>query len=188
MSGPDKKQDFAKVVEAHYDRIFRGAVSVSRDRHLAEEIVQDTFVSAFRTFDSFSGRSSVSTWLYRIMLNNYCKHCRKKKLLRRLGFVQTEHSVASTNSARSPDPSPFENLEQAEQRQLLMAALESLRPKLRIVVAMHYFDGLPLSQIAEILGCQLGTVKSRLHNARKRLCRILQKEPQGGYVQAVPQS
>ena len=188
MSGPDKKQDFAEVVETHYDKIFRGAVSVSGDRHLAEEIVQDTFVSAFRTFDSFSGRSSVFTWLYRIMLNNYCKHCRKKKLLRRLGFVRTRDGVASTSSARSPAPSPPEILAKAEQRQLLMTAMESLGPKLRIVVAMRYFDDLPLSQMAEILGCQLGTVKSRLHSARKKLCRTLQKEPQGGYVQAVPQS
>lgn len=188
MSGPDKKQDFAKVVEAHYDRILRGAVSVSRDRHLAEEIVQDTFVSAFRKFDSFSGRSSVFTWLYRIMLNNYCKHCRKKKLLRRFGFVHADGNPGETNHLKSRAPSPAASLARAEEREFLLQAINTLRPKLRIVVAMRYFDGLPLNKIATILGCQPGTVKSRLFSARKKLCQILQKELEFSHANAVSRS
>jgi RNA polymerase sigma-70 factor (ECF subfamily) len=175
-------------VEAHYDKIFRGAVSVTGDPHLAEEIVQDTFVSAFRKFESFSGRSSVFTWLYRIMLNNYCKHCRKRKLLRRSGFVRTDGNPGETNDLKSQAPSPAATLAKSEERELLLRAINTLRPKLRIVIAMRYFDGLPLNKIATILGCQPGTVKSRLFSARKRLCQILQKEPEFSHASALSRS
>jgi RNA polymerase sigma factor (sigma-70 family) len=86
MPGQQNCEKFAEVVGACYQRIFRGALSVSGDPHLAEEIVQETFVLAFRKFDTFSGNSSPCTWLYRIMLNKYRDHYRRKKLLRRLGL------------------------------------------------------------------------------------------------------
>jgi len=174
MSGQEKSQEFAEVVDAYYERIFRGALSVTRDRRLAEEIVQETFVSAFKKFDSFSGRSSVFTWLYRIMLNNYCRHCRRKKLMSRLGFVQGDANSSQTRSVMSRNSSPAAEVANSEERELLRKAVDELPAKLRVVVALHYFDGLPLNEIAGILGCRLGTVKSRLFDARKRLCRTLQ--------------
>jgi RNA polymerase sigma-70 factor (ECF subfamily) len=176
MSGEEKKPDFADVVEAYYDRVLRGAVSVARDRYLAEEIVQETFLSAFRKFDSFSGKSSVFTWLYRIMLNTYCKHHRRKKLLRRLGFVPAESNPALTRRVSSGGLSPDARVANSEESKLLLNAVDRLPAKLRIPVSMHYFDDLTLKEIAEVLNCRLGTVKSRLFQARKRLCEFLQKE------------
>ncbi len=176
MSGDQDSRDFAEVVDSHYDRIFRGALSVTRDKHLAEEIVQETFLSAFRKFDSFSGRSSVFTWLYRIMLNNYRKHCRGKSLLRRLGFVRAEASASHLKGISSAAFSPASELADLEERDLLVKAVDTLPPRLRIVVAMRYFDGLRLGEIAGILHCRSGTVKSRLFSARKRLCQILQRK------------
>lgn len=186
MSGQKKSQEFAEVVEAYYERIFRGALSVTRDRHLAEEIVQETFLSALRKFDTFSGRSSVFTWLYRIMLNNYCKHCRRKKLLRRLGFHQSRPGHEQARSIKSSAASPAAGASNSEERELLRKAVDELPPKLRVVVAMHYFDGLPLKEAATILGCRLGTVKSRLFSARKRLCHTLEKTLQHGYENSMP--
>jgi len=176
MSGQEKKPDFAEVVEAHYERVLRGALSVTRDRHLAEEIVQETFLSAFRKFDSFSGKSSVFTWLYRIMLNNCCKHHRRKKLLRRLGFVRSEANPNLAQSVSSENSSPAGEAAASEQKELLMRAVDKLPARLRMPVSMHYFDDLTLKEIAEVLNCRLGTVKSRLFQARKRLCETLQKE------------
>ena len=174
MPGQEKSQQFTNVVDAYYERIFRGALSVTRDRRLAEEIVQETFVSAFKKFDSFSGRSSVFTWLYRIMLNNYCKHCRRRKLMSRLGFVRADANSGQTRNAMSRDSSPAAKVANSEEREMLRKAVDELPTKLRVVVALHYFDGLPLNEIAGIVGCRLGTVKSRLFKARKQLCQILQ--------------
>ena len=188
MSGQEKKQEFAQVVDDQYERIFRAALSVTGDRHIAEEIVQETFLSAFRRFDGFSGRSSVFTWLYRIMLNNYCRYCRRQSLLRRLGFVRTDANPSHARNMVSRGLSPAAELANLEETELLRKAVNDLPPRLRVVVAMHYFDGLRLSDIARILNCRLGTVKSRLFTARKRLCQTLQSKVEHRYADAVPKS
>ncbi|NQT84755.1 sigma-70 family RNA polymerase sigma factor, partial [bacterium] len=133
MPGHEKNQEFAEIVDAHYEMIFRGALSMTRNKHLAEEIVQDTFVSAFRKFDSFSGRSSVSTWLYRIMLNNYSKYARRKKLLSRLGFVRGDGNLSQTRSVPSADSSPATEVANSEESELLRKAVDELPAKLRVV-------------------------------------------------------
>lgn len=174
MPGQEAPQTFAELVDSYYERIFRGAISVTGDKHLAEELVQETFVSALRKLHSFSGRSSVFAWLYGIMLNKYRIHCRRNSLLKRLGFVRAGASSGQAKNAVSGDSSPYLQLAKLEETELLMKAVSNLPFKLREVVAMRYFDGLPLNQVAEILGCRLGTVKSRLCRARERLARTLQ--------------
>jgi RNA polymerase sigma-70 factor (ECF subfamily) len=180
MANQQDRKGFADVVDAYYESIFRGAMSVVGDKHLAEEIVQETFVSAFKNFHSFSGRSAIFSWLYGIMLNKYRDHCRKRKLLKRLGFVRGDVGPRPSENAsfkvsfRHADP--YAELARSEESRLLIKAVYQLPAKLREVVAMRYFDGLPLSDIAEILKCRLGTVKSRLSRARERLLQSLQKE------------
>ena len=170
---PDQRdhQTFDEIVDAYYHRMFRGALSVTGDKHLAEEIVQETFLSAFRKFDTFSGRSSVFIWLYTIMLNKHRDHCRKIKLLKRLGFVRADDGV--TGSATSGSSSPYAELAKSEKRELLREAVYKLPVKLREVVAMHYFDDLSLNEVAKMLDCNLETVKSRLFRSRKRLRQTL---------------
>lgn len=176
MANQERRQKFTEVVEEHYESIFRGAISVSGDRHVAEEIVQETFVSAFRKFDSFSGRSSVFSWLYGIMLNKYRDHCRRMKRLRRLGFVRRDTESSQAETALPTDFSPYAELANSDESALLMKAVSKLPTKLRLVVAMRYFDGLSLKEVAKTLNCRLGTVKSRLSRARERLLRILERD------------
>lgn len=176
MSGQDKTEDFARVVDEHYGRVLRAALSVTRDANLAEEVVQETFLAAFRKFGSFSGKSSVFTWLYRIMLNQYCRHYRRERLRRRLGFVRGGSHSRQVENAVSLNPSPAAEAVHVEESRLVLKALERLPVKLRLPIAMHYLDGLPLSEIAEVLRCRLGTVKSRLFQARKRLCDALRSK------------
>jgi RNA polymerase sigma factor (sigma-70 family) len=175
MEMPDQEdhQTFDDIVDAYYQRVFRGALSVTGDKHLAEEIVQETFLSAFRKFGTFSGKSSVFRWLYAIMLNKHRDHCRKIKLLKRLGLGRTGAEHDRTKSVKSGGPSPYAELAKSEKSQLLRKAVYKLPVKLREVVAMHYFDELSLSEVAEILDCNLETVKSRLFRSRKRLRQTL---------------
>ncbi len=173
MPGQRDVQKFTEVVNGHYERLFRGALSVTGDRYLAEEIVQDTFILAFRKFDTFTGRSSVFTWLYGIMLNKYRDHCRKGKLLRRLGFCRAPSNPVEIKNVKDESCWPADKLANRDDTGVIVQAVEKLPFKLRTVVTMHYFDDLSLSEIAAILNCCLGTVKSRLFNARKRLHRAL---------------
>ena len=169
MTERQDHQTFDEIVDAYYQRMFRGALAVTGDKHLAEEIVQETFLSAFRKFDSYSGRSSVFNWLYAIMLNKHRDHCRRIKLLKRLGFVRASVDPEQTITATSSRSSPYAELANAERREFLRRAVYKLPRKLREVVAMHYFDDLSLSEVAKILDCNLETVKSRLFRSRKRL-------------------
>ncbi len=188
MPGQENRHGFAEVVDANYRRIFRGALSVTGDRHLAEEIVQETFVVAFRKFDTFSGSSSAFTWLYGIMLNKYRDHCRKRKRLRRLGFVPADANPGETQSIEAVDSSLSAELANSDEGEFLAGAVDRLPFKLRAVVAMHYFDDLSLKEIAEILNCRLGTVKSRLFNARKHLYHALRGKVRDSYENAMPRS
>jgi RNA polymerase sigma-70 factor (ECF subfamily) len=175
MPRQQQDQTFDEVVDAYYGRVFRGALSVTGDKHLAEEIVQETFLSAFRKFDGYSGKSSVFSWLYSIMLNKYRDHCRRAKLRKRLGFVRADASLPQTRNAREEDCSPCAELASSEEGELLIQAVYRLPVRLREVVAMRYFDGLPLNEVSRILNCRLGTVKSRLAKARKRLWQMLHR-------------
>lgn len=172
---PDQQDhhEFDEIVEAYYERIFRGALSVTGDKHLAEEIVQETFLSAFKTLHTFSGRSSVFSWLYTIMLNKHRDHCRRVSLRKRLGLVRSDAGPARPGTVTSAGPSPYAELARSERRELLRRAVYKLPVKLREVVAMHYFDDLSLSEVAAILDCNVETVKSRLFRSRKRLRRTL---------------
>ncbi len=173
MPGPQHNHKFDEVVDAHYQRIFRGAVSVTGDRDLAEELVQETFLVAFKKFDSFAGTASPFTWLYGIMLNKYRDYCRRRKLLRRLGFARADHNPGETNNVRAEILPLADQVANRDDSQLLIKAVDRLPFKLRTVIAMHYFDDLSLIEIGKILSCRLGTVKSRVFNARKRLYQAL---------------
>ncbi len=187
---PEQKarEKFAEVVDACYERIFRGALAVAGDRHLAEELVQETLVTAFKKFDRFSGNSSPFTWLYGIMLNKYRDHCRKKRLLRRLGFVGAGENRVEANNVRAADTVLADELASRDDRGVVVEAVGRLPFKMRTVIAMHYFDDLPLDQIAGVLNCRVGTVKSRLFNARKRLYHTLKGKLKDGGQDEVPRS
>ncbi len=143
------------------------------DKYLAEEIVRETFLSAFRKFHTFSGTSSVFNWLYTIMLNKHRDYCRRIKLLRRLGFVRPGASPQRSRTVFSGGNSPYAELAKSEKGEMLRKAVYRLPVKLREVVAMHYFDDLSLNEVAKILDCNLETVKSRLFRSRKRLRQTL---------------
>lgn len=172
---PDQRdhQGFDAVVDAYYERILRGALSVTGDRYLAEDIVQETFLSAFRKFDSFSGKSSVFTWLYAIMLNKFRTYCRKVKRRKRLRSLPVGDNPGWPDNVRSSHRSPYAELANSELSESLIEAIYKLPVKLREVVAMHYFDDLTLNEVAGILGCHLATVKSRLFRSKERLRQAL---------------
>jgi len=188
MPARQDRQKFADIADANYGRIFRGALSLTGDRHAAEEIVQETFLVAFRKFGRFTGKSSAFSWLYGIMLNKYREHFRKIRLVKRLGFVRANVNSGETGNVRPINSPAGVELANSEESELLMKAVDRLPFKLRAVVAMHYFDDLSLRDIAEILNCRPGTVKSRLFNARKRLYQSLRGKVKDGCQDAVPKS
>jgi RNA polymerase sigma factor (sigma-70 family) len=147
--------------------VFRTAYALTGDRGLAEEILQDTFVRAYRHRSKLWVDRSPLPWLNRVALNL----CYTRLGRRRLPTRVMDEVV--TDTLRDQGLGPDEWAEQQELHQTVRTGIEALPPKHRSVVALYYLDGLSLQETAEVLGVRLGTVKSRLHYALNTLRREL---------------
>jgi len=137
------------------------------DRVEAEDTAQDIFVEVYRSLPGFNGRSRLDTWVHRIAVN-VCLQRRRKK---RLPTVELEDGLQELDGF-APCSNGFDPLAEAvrgEMRDDVGAAVEALPEGQREVVLLHGMQGLSYAEVAEALGCPVGTVKSRLSAAFKRL-------------------
>ena len=148
--------------------IYRTALAVTRDAGAAEEVLQDCFYKTYLNIMNITGEGSLSPWLHRVAINLSCNAIKK----RRVRFEAID-DVAETMVAADPHQSPETVVEQAELRVKMRDAINALPLKHRVVVALHYLQDFSLPEIAYILDLPVGTVKSRLHHARKSLRNLL---------------
>jgi RNA polymerase sigma-70 factor, ECF subfamily len=163
----DELARFEALYERFHAYVFRTAYALTGDRGLAEEILQDTFVRAYRHRTKLWVDRSPLPWLNRVALNL----CYTRLGRRRLPTRVMDDVVTDTlrDQARGPD----EWAEHQELCETVRTGIAALPPKHRHVVALYYLDGLSLQETAEVLGVRLGTVKSRLHYALDTLRREL---------------
>jgi RNA polymerase sigma-70 factor, ECF subfamily len=156
--------EFEAILEAHWASVLRLGLRMTGDQNEAEEIAQHTFFLAYRAWPSFKRRSAVSTWLFRIAVNA----CKRHMIQRR----RRERVVALDESSQ-PVTLDDDRLELRELRDRIEAALQRASPAHRLVLTLFWIDQLDHESIAEILGCPVGTVWSRLFYARAALARQL---------------
>lgn len=164
---------FAALYERHRERVFRIAYRLVRNQADALDLCQDVFVKAFDALPTFKGQAKFSTWLTRVAWNTCVDHLRQAKV-RQAGELD-EGAVSSDLRVpeRGGPSSPSEGLEREELAVAIDAALAQLSPEHRQVFLLHAAEGLKYEEIAEVAGCPMGTVMSRLHYARKRLRSLL---------------
>ena len=137
------------------------------------DISQEVFVRAFESLASFKRQSRFSTWLMRIASNTCVDHVRQAKV-RRAGELD---EGATGSDQRIPGgatpPDPARGPEQQEARAAIDAAIAQLSPEHRTVFVLHAVEGMTYQEVADAVGCPIGTVMSRLHYARKRLQGLL---------------
>jgi RNA polymerase sigma-70 factor (ECF subfamily) len=164
---------FEPLVEKYRQRVWRLAYQVLHDREEAWDVAQEAFVRAFHSLPSFRGQSAFYTWLFRITVNVATdRHRQRGAQARAFG----PERVTEEEWARStPDPGrgPDQEAARAEQRERIRRALDALPLKARTIIMLSDVEGLSYREIAEVLNCPIGTVMSRLHNARKRLKGLL---------------
>ena len=156
------------LVSTYRPRLLRLATLSTGDQDLAETIVQDCFLKAYRARENFRGDCSVSTWLYTIALNVMRDYQRLQKLhfWKSAGFTSVD--LTDPNSAlASQEPSPETRMLAGEQANLVQLALKSLSPKQRIVFIMRFLDEMELQEIAAATGMPLSTVKTHIRRAMK---------------------
>ena len=154
------------------------SLRLTGERAEAEDLAQESLLKAIRGLDSFEGRSSLGSWLYRITVNAWKNRLRARSARKTQRFLSAdgEAVLSEPESAPSPEPTPEAEALAAERRLCLDRALEGLSPDERRVLELRELDGLSYGEIAEALGWPLGTVKSRLSRARDILAQELSPE------------
>lgn len=146
----------------YYAKLVRFVTRLVDSSDAAEEVVNDTLMTVWRTADRFEGRSKPSTWMFGIAYRMAMKA--RQKAMRRRGDVELDENLVGDATGTA---------EQVIMRTDLAAAMKRLTPDLRAVVELTYFNGFLYTEIASILECPVGTVKTRMMTARKRLREVL---------------
>ena len=153
---------FDNLFYRYRDGIYRLAMSITKDPSAAEEIVVDTFARAHRAIERLEPDDSLRPWLYRVAVNlSYNRQPRKGVI-----FSSLEDGAGDL---QAEGESPSDVAERGERRRVVLECVDSLGPKHKIVVVLHYLNGLNLAEIAEVVEVPVGTVKSRLHYALRKL-------------------
>ncbi len=154
-----------RLVREYETGVFRLALSIVGDPAEANEVMQETFLSALRALPSYQEKKSLKAWLYTIALNHSRSHLRKRKIIERLQSTLTSIFRIEIEKQDSPEEAMIQN----EKEIAIWRSLNRLDDRHRIVVILRYFQELPVSEISEILSVNEGTIHSRLHTARERL-------------------
>lgn len=177
------------LLTANNQRLFRAAWSILKDRAEAEEAVQEAYVSAFASMESFAGRSSLSTWLTRIVINAALTRVRSER--RRRARLEAEgvpvlDTYREKLMAGSEPAAPDAAAAREQLRLLLERAIADLPDPFRTVFVLRDVEDLSVEETAEALGIPAATVKTRLLRARRRLQQSLAPEVHGALVGAFP--
>jgi len=156
------REAFCGLARAYVAGLLRAASAFGADRGAAEDLAQETLLEAWRSLGRFDGRCRLGTWLFGILRNRWLKSLRKKTPTVVAGEV-VEAVIAAEQAA------PDLQLEQAEEGAQLRRALAALPDGQREVLELRFFGQASLEEIAQVLDCPLGTVKSRLHHGLEKL-------------------
>lgn len=177
------------LVTANNQRLYRTAWSILKDRGEAEEAVQSAYVSAFTNLDKFEGRSSLSTWLTRIVVNEALARLRAQRRRRNQlenAGVAVLDTYRETLMRGSQPAGPDVAVAREQMRRLLEHAVGSLPEGFRTVFVLREIEGLSGEETAEVLDIGVATVKTRLLRARRKLQDILAPQIGGALGDTFP--
>ncbi len=160
---------FEELVRRYRNDVFALSYHYLRNREEAWDISQEVFIKVHRALKTFRGESSFKTWLLRITANR-CKDFFKKRRLKTVAFDEAIGQDGPAPLAAGPEKA----LANKELGQAIQTAVDGLSEKHRSAFVLREYEGLSYEQMAEVMGCSLGTVMSRLHHARKKLQTALQ--------------
>src|SRR5881227_1696043 len=164
---------FDELVTRYRTRVFGMIYNMVHSEQDAWDLAQDSFDKAWKSIKRFRGQSSFYTWIYRIVMNVTIDWARKKQI--KAGgtefddAIQLEEIDPASKTVPKADPLPHQHLEWQEIRARIDHAISQLSPEHRAVILMKEIEEMQYHEIAQSLGCSIGTVMSRLFYARKKL-------------------
>ena len=155
---------FDELVERHRRRIYSLVCRLASPGE-ADDLAQEVFIAAYKALPGFRGQSAFSTWLYRIAVHTCSHHLRR----RRVELTDLQEEFEDDDHEHDPERTAVTN----ELQRHVRAAIGELPYKLRLVVILRDLHGLSYEEIAQVAGCPIGTVRSRLHYASQKLATVL---------------
>lgn len=168
---------FDQLVVKYRERLFGVIYNMTSNREDTADLTQDAFIKAFQSINRFQGQSSFFTWLYRIGINSTLTHLRKNRLRTFFSLEKVDENdrpSAEVIEALTDNSGAERDTFVRELQERLNEAMQKLSIKHRTVVTLFEIDGLSHQEIAEIMNCSVGTVRSRLHYAKQLLQAELQ--------------
>jgi RNA polymerase sigma-70 factor (ECF subfamily) len=158
---------FARLVERYWDRLYRWLYHLTRDRHAAEDLTQETFLRALAALKSFRPGSNFRAWVFRIGHNNFVNQKRAER--------RTKHQLPE--DAAAPELSTAEtSAENHEALEVVMRAVADLPTDFRKALMLNTYEGLSFREVAKILGTTEETARWRVFKARQKLMKVLPPE------------
>lgn len=177
------EEAFEEIVHRYKDYIFRNVYYQVSNREVAEDLAQQTFVNAYEGLEDFELRSSLKTWLYRIAKNLCYSHHRKRGRNREqpVGLFSTNQSGEAEDEPGFPEPgdrsnNPRKNLTRQEKREFVQNLISRMNEKHRTVLTLREYEDHSYEEISDLLDVAVGTVRSRLYRARKKLQERIEEE------------
>lgn len=158
---------FDRLFYKYRDKIYRTAFRMINNQEDALDLTQEIFLKAYKNINKYNFKSQFSTWLYKLAINVCIDELRKHK---KSNEVLTDEIPDDRKSDTPEDIVLYE-----EQESLIWKALDTLKEKERSIIVLREMEGLSYEEIANILGCSIGRVKSRLHESREKLKKALEK-------------
>lgn len=166
--GKPTQQKFNNIVAENYPRLHRSiSAYLAGSRIDPDDILQETFLKAWKNIDRFQGSSSVYTWLYSIARNLCIDEFRKRKYEKNISLIPVEEHPLTSDPSGADDS--------REELQLLKKAVEELPEMFRSIIILKSIDGLTYPEISEVTGVNEQTLKNRMFRAKKELAGILKK-------------
>ena len=172
MSSAANNQTFERLVRPHFDRLYRLAWRLTGSKAEAEDLFQELLIKVYGKLDDLVQIEEPASWLSRVMYNLFIDEQRRFKRRRMMTVEEGQlpgEGLAGLPAEGDPD---YDN-QRIEKIRRLDAALQQLSDEHRIVVLLHDTEGYKMTEIQELTGTPVGTIKSRLHRARARLREIL---------------
>ena len=162
---------YDELVRRHQERVYATVYHMTSNHEDANDLAQETFVKAFHSLKSFKGGSSFYTWLYRIAVNKTINFLKQRNRRTHMSLNDLDFNAENDPDlvALVSDKTPRRDAALKELQQKLNAAMMKLSEPHRLAVVLHDVQGLSHDEIAEIMGCNIGTVRSRLFYARQQL-------------------
>lgn len=161
---------FGVLVRRHTPRMYRVALRIVGSPAEAEDVVQEAWLAAWRALGGFRGESAVSTWLYRVVTNSALAHLRRRRPTVSLDDPEPAgKSTVDSALLAAAEPGPEGRVVRAEEVDAVLRAIGRLELSQRVPLVLRELEGLSYEEVAEVLGVNVGALRSRLHRARVAL-------------------